>query len=396
MEQSSSSYPFNNWSRSYFAICFGLALSLFLLLPSPAWTSEVPSSPEEEIQILHEVVKARILSIEEKEIPKETEFFIAASQYVTVEILDRPYKGQVLKVLHETSGNPAYDINIFVGDKVLLLLDLEDDGTIKAGYISDYSRDGYLLALAIIFGICLLIIGKSKGLKAILTLILTVFAVIMILLPGIIKGYDPVWITVLIAVAVTAITLFAISGINKKTLAALIGATGGVIMAGICASTVITLARLNGLSDEEAQMLQYLPQEINFNFQGLLFAGMIIGALGAIMDVGISIASAVQEVHEANPKLNRWQLFRAGLNVGRDVIGTMSNTLILAYTGGSLPLLLLIVAYDQPWISVINLEIISIEVVRALSGSIGLTLAIPLTAFVAAYFLKRNEEGVSS
>lgn len=396
MEQSSSSYPFNNWSRSYFAICFGLALSLFLLLPSPAWTSEVPSSPEEEIQILHEVVKARILSIEEKEIPKETEFFIAASQYVTVEILERPYKGQVLKVLHETSGNPAYDINIFVGDKVLLLLDLEDDGTIKAGYISDYSRDGYLLALAIIFGICLLIIGKSKGLKAILTLILTVFAVIMILLPGIIKGYDPVWITVLIAVAVTAITLFAISGINKKTLAALIGATGGVIMAGICASTVITLARLNGLSDEEAQMLQYLPQEINFNFQGLLFAGMIIGALGAIMDVGISIASAVQEVHEANPKLNRWQLFRAGLNVGRDVIGTMSNTLILAYTGGSLPLLLLIVAYDQPWISVINLEIISIEVVRALSGSIGLTLAIPLTAFVAAYFLKRNEEGVSS
>lgn len=396
MVRVSSRYSFNNCYPAYFAMWFGLVLSLFLMIPSPAWTSEVPSSPEEEIQILHEVVKARILSIEEKEIPKETEFFIAASQYVTVEILDRPYKGQVLKVLHETSGNPAYDINIFVGDKVLLLLDLEDDGTIKAGYISDYSRDGYLLALAIIFGICLLIIGKSKGLKAILTLILTVFAVIMILLPGIIKGYDPVWITVLIAVAVTAITLFAISGINKKTFAALIGATGGVIMAGICASTVITLARLNGLSDEEAQMLQYLPQEINFNFQGLLFAGMIIGALGAIMDVGISIASAVQEVHEANPKLNRWQLFRAGLNVGRDVIGTMSNTLILAYTGGSLPLLLLIVAYDQPWISVINLEIISIEVVRALSGSIGLTLAIPLTAFVAAYFLKRNEEGVHS
>ncbi len=145
---------------------------------------------------------------------------------------------------------------------------------------------------------------------------------------------------------------------------------------------------MTGMSTEEASMLLYIPQGIQFDFKALLFSGILLGALGAVMDVAMSIASSIEEVYKANKELSRGELFSAGMEVGKDVMGTMSNTLILAYTGSSIPLLLLFMAYDTPLVRMLNLDIIATEIVRSLAGSIGLILTIPLTAVVTVLLLK--------
>lgn len=141
--------------------------------------------------------------------------------------------------------------------------------------------------------------------------------------------------------------------------------------------------QLTGFSDEEMQALLFIPQQISYDYRGILFSGMIIGALGAVMDVGMSIASAIEEIKLANPGLGTLALIRAGMNVGRDIMGTMANTLILAYTGGAIPLMLVFMAYQTPLIRIINLDLIATEVVRALTGSIGLIVAVPITSLAA-------------
>ena len=206
------------------------------------------------------------------------------------------------------------------------------------------------------------------------------------------KGVNPIPISVAIAVAVTIITMFLVGGVNSKSISAIIGTSVGVIIAGLISYFIGTKANLTGLSAQEATMLMYIPQDVLFNFKNLLFAGIILGALGAAMDVGISVASSIEEINIANPALNRKQLFNAGMNVGKDVMGTMTNTLILAYTGSSIPLLLLFMAYETSIIKILNLDIIATEIVRSLSGSIGLVLTIPITAFVASYLTKSSSK----
>jgi uncharacterized membrane protein len=139
-------------------------------------------------------------------------------------------------------------------------------------------------------------------------------------------------------------------------------------------------------------MLTYIPQAVTFDFKGLLFSGIILGSLGAVMDIGMSIASSIEEIHRVNPSLTRKELFSSGMNVGQDVMGTMTNTLILAYTGSSIPLLLLFMAYETSFVKILNLDIIATEVIRSLTGSIGLVVAIPITALASSFFIKKGKK----
>ncbi|CAH2213916.1 YibE/F family protein [Tepidibacter aestuarii] len=245
-----------------------------------------------------------------------------------------------------------------------------------------------LLYLLVIFLGGLLIIGGFKGLKSIFTLVFTIFAIVKVLLPMILKGYNPVFVSVCICAVVIIITLLIVCGINKKTLSAIIGTTGGVIIAGFLALMIGSMANLTGLGNEES--IHLILYSKNIDFKGLLFSGIIIGSLGAAMDVGMSIASAMHEIELANPKITTDDLISAGMNVGRDIMGTMSNTLILAYVGSSLNLMLLLSTYDISLIQIITRDNIASEVVRALAGSTGLVFTIPLTAIVSGV-LSRSE-----
>jgi len=361
---------------------------LVILILAFVFVEAIPVSGEDDRAQDNAQVRAKILSIVTEDIPEaESEQFADGfkMQYAEVKILEGVHKGRTITAQNVTDDRMAYNISISEGDEVLLFLHEDEEGNILDAYVAEIYRQKYLLYLGLAFAVFLIIFGGVKGVKAILTLALTGIAIIKVLLPCILKGYDPILISLGICAAVTAITLIIISGFNKKTLSAIIGTTGGVIVAGCIALLMSSLAKLTGLGNEEAQMLLFLPQKTEFNFKGLLFSGIILGALGAVMDVGMSIASAMTEIEANNPEIKTKDLIKSGMNVGRDVMGTMSNTLILAYTGGSLHMMLLFMAHEIPFYEVINWDMIASEVVRALAGSIGLIFAIPITAIVSGY-----------
>ena len=308
------------------------------------------------------------------------------TQVLKVRITNGPFKDEIIEVKNSSDARSAYNITIKEGQDIFFKLEFDDKGNIAGAYITELVRDSYLIIITILFIIVLILVGRFKGFKAAIALALTIASVFFILIPLILKGINPVLISVLLGVAITFITLLIIGGINKKSFAAIIGTSLGILIAGVLALIFGSLASLTGFSSEEAVMLMYIPQEIDFNFRGLLFAGIILASLGAVMDIGMSISSSMLEVSKADTTIKKKDLISAGMNIGRDMIGTMSNTLILVYVGSSLPLILLFMAYKIPFIDIINKDMIATEIIQALSGSIGLILTIPITVFVSATF----------
>ncbi|MCT4607042.1 MAG: YibE/F family protein [Marinisporobacter sp.] len=332
-----------------------------------------------------------ILEASEVKVIQEYEGFTEKNQAVKLKVTSGKYKGKVFEINHNIPDNYVYAIEVKKGDQVVINIDEYIDGKLDVA-VTDYKRQHYVLYLYIVFIILIMIIGKTKGVKAVITLSLTMFAILKILLPAMLNGMNPIPITIAISIAITIITMFVIGGFNYKSIAGIIGTSGGVVIAGLIAYFIGSKVKLTGLSSEEAVMLMNIPQKVNFDFKSLLFSGIIMGALGAVMDIGMSISSAMEEIHNANPALTKKELFSAGMNVGKDVMGTMTNTLILAYTGSSIPLLLLFMAHETSIIKILNLDIIATEVIRSLAGSIGLVLTIPLTAFVASIMMKKNKD----
>ncbi len=309
---------------------------------------------------------------------------------VTVRLLSGPHKGKSVEILNTLTGHPYFDLRVRTGDQVVLNADLS--GSTPEYFLSDFSRRNPLAVITILFILSIVIVGGRQGIKAIFSLVGMGVVIITMILPLVLKGYNPIVVTVGLSSALTGLFVLFIGGYSKKTAAAACGTVGGLLAAGILAFIGGKASYLTGLSSNEAQMLQYMDSSIDF--QGLLFSGMIIGALGAILDVGMSISSAMEQIKEADPKTDFKTLFSRGILVGRDLIATMSNTLILAYVGSSLPLLLLFQANQSGWNEVFNLDMVATEVIRAMTGSVGLTLAIPITAVVsAALFVKPQNEG---
>lgn len=332
--------------------------------------------------------KARVVEVREEEERGDSSDIIERVQKLKLEILTGEYKGELVDVDNPLSNNYAYNIEVKKGDKVLIGIEIFEDEMADI-YITSFLRQNQLILLLVVFVGLIVVIGGRKGIKSILTLGLTVVLVIKVFLPLLLKGINPIPISIAISILITILTIFIISGINYKSLAAVIGTSSGVLVAGLIAYVVGRQIKLTGLSAEEATALIQFHEHLDFS--NLLFSGIILGALGAIMDVGMSIASAVEEVYRANTSLTRRELFRSGMNVGKDIMGTMTNTLILAYTGSSIPLLLIFMSYEPSLLKIFNLDIIATEIVRSLSGSIGLILTIPLTAFIATMLINKND-----
>ena len=348
----------------------------------------------------HEVLaKGKVIEvISEEEIIDPLTQQPTTNQILKVQITSGEFKGRELAVINYQTDNPVYNINIEQGNGVVIALEIDEtENKIKEAYIADHLREDELYFLLIIFIVVILAVGWRKGAKVLCSLLLTLVLIWGVLLPGFLRGFSPILLTAGVATISTLLTILIVSGRSLKSITAIIGTLGGVAVAGVLAFTVGNAAYLTGFGSEEAAMLLYIPQAANLDIKGLLFAGIIIGALGASMDVSMSIASAVEEVKRVCPELGIWRLFQSGMNVGRDVMGTMANTLILAYTGSSLQLILIFMAYKESLLKVLNLDMIASEVVRSLSGSIGMIMVIPLTSIIAAVLygrrpMKKHEE----
>lgn len=266
----------------------------------------------------------------------------------------------------------------------------EENGKVKVS-IQDIVRQNYLIGLVIFFFASIILIGRKKGLKSIIGLVITVLAIFFILVATIFKGYNAILVSIGTSFLIIVLTFAIIGGWNKKTFSAALGTLGGVVLAGVIASITGYLAQLSGAGKEEAIMLSVASKDVVFNFRELLFAEIIVSALGACMDVGMSISSSLSELKMKNPSMTGKELFKSGMNIGGDMIGTMTNTLILSFIGSSLVLVLLYMSSSVKFTDVINIEAIATEAVCAIAGSIGIVYTVPITAIIYS-FMNRDKE----
>lgn len=303
-------------------------------------------------------------------------------QEVQVRMLSGPHKGDTITASNSLSGSQSMDINLQPGDKVIIYSVAQGD-EVQQTYIAERVRAPYLKYFVLLFAVAVIAVGGIKGAKSLVGLGATMAGLYYILLPALLKGYAPLPVTIVVLIGVTILTTVMIAGFTRKAAAATLGTMGGVLAAGFLAVLAGDIAFLRGMATEEERILS-MVENLPLDMQGLLFSGILIGAVGAIMDVAMSIASAIEEVRRANPELSSAELIRSGMRVGRDIMATMTDTLILAYAGGALPFLVLYMAYDLPQAMIMNSELIGSEVVRALAGSIGLIISVPITAVIAS------------
>ncbi len=284
--------------------------------------------------------------------------------------------------------NRPKDIRVKEGDKVAIqVVRAVNTKEIRSMIIMDYSRTTASWMYIIIFALALLAFGRKKGLKTVIGLVFTFAMLFYVLVPAILRGYDPLLVAVAVVTLSTIVLLVVALGWNKQALSSAIGTIGGTIVAAALGSLFMYFSHITGFASEEAMTLYRFDP--NLNYGAILLAGVIIGAFGAVMDVAVSISSSLREIREHSSRAGFTQLFASGMKVGKDIVGTMSDTLILAYAGTALPLILLL-AINNNTAFALNQDFIVDEIIRAIAGSLGLMAAIPITAYFAALFESKS------
>lgn len=311
-------------------------------------------------------------------------------QTIQVRLLTGEFKGETVELDNMLTGNPYYDIKLKKNTKVIL--HAEDNGEGVEFSIEDIKRSGNLGWLSLLFCGLLIYVGRKKGFYSLISIGLTVLLITHALSPLILIGINPVLATILICVASTAATMYLVGGCNAKSTSAVIGAILSLLFAGLLSYITMFTAHLTGFTEENSMFLYTAHPELDFI--GITISTMILATLGAVMDVAMSIASTINEIYITDNTKTVKDLFISGMNVGRDIIGTMANTLILVYLGGSLPLLLLAGNIDLQ--KFINLNQVVTETASALIGSIAIVICVPFTAVAASQMIKhfsaKNED----
>lgn len=310
-------------------------------------------------------------------------------QRVAVRMTTGVRKGQVIEMT--SSAGYLFGETCTPGLRVIVMQSVAGDTTVSSVYSQD--RGGVLLLFAALYLVALVVIGGKQGLKGALGLAFTFLAIIFLYLPLVYLGWPPLWTSVLICAVTTAVTMYFIGGPTRKTVVASAGTVAGVVIAGLVAAIFGAATGISGWNVSDIETLITLWNTNGINVGELLFAGLLISSLGAVMDVAMSVASSMGEMLAQNPAMSRGALFASGMRIGRDMMGTDSNTLILAFAGGSVSMLVLDYAYDLPILQILNSNNIGISVMQGLAGSFGVVLAVPVTVALATllYTAKRPE-----
>lgn len=303
-------------------------------------------------------------------------------QTVVVKMTSGVKKGQELTTT--SSAGYLFGAACKVGMRVVVLQSVAGNSVITSVYSMD--RKEVMIGFVVLYLLALCLVGGLQGVKGALGLIFTFGAILFIYLPVVYMGYSPFWTAVFICAITTAVTMYLIGGASEKTVCAVLGTISGVLIAGITATVFSRLSGITGwnVSDIESLLTLYETNDI-LQVGGLLFSGLLISTLGAVMDVAMSISSAMKEIYDQNHQITRMQLVKAGMRVGRDMMGTDSNTLILAFAGSSISMLIMDYAYHLPYLQIINSNNIGIALMQGLSGSFGIVLSVPATVAFAAW-----------
>lgn len=272
------------------------------------------------------------------------------------------------------------------GDKILVSKVANNETGAYDWVAGDYVRTDMLIILGIVFVVLLILFGRMKGANTIISLVFTCSAVFAVFIPAVLSGKNIYFWSIIVCAFIILMSLIVVYGANIKSLAAGIGCFGGILLSSVLTVSMGKVFLITGLTDDDAVYLRLLNPDRPIDLKAIIFASVIIGALGAVMDVSVSMASSLTEVKEASQDTSFKSLFKSGLSIGRDIMGANANTLILAYIGSSLSVVLLLIANNKNLLSVLNREMIVCEILQSLIGSFAILLTIPLTSLVCAFF----------
>lgn len=309
--------------------------------------------------------------------------------YQKIKILITKGNEEGKEIITENGTQPMGHINKYkVGDTILISETTDDNGN-EVYFIVDYIRTKTLGILFIVFAILAILIGRKKGFLSLISMALSFLIIFIFLLPQILSGKDPILIAIISSILIIPLTFYLSHGFSKKTTIAILGTIIALTITGILSIIFSNLSHLTGTDSEEILFLQGM-NNTTYNLQGLLLAGILIGTLGIMDDITISQTAIVYQIYELKSDITTGDLFKRSLQLGRDHIASMINTLILVYAGASMPLLLLFMSDSRTPGEVVSLEIVATEIVRTLVGSIGLILAVPITTYLACHFVKKS------
>ena len=330
--------------------------------------------------------KARVVDIvEDNETESGNQI---GNQIVSLELLTGDYKGNTVEAV--SSSSYLYGAHCEVGMRVIAEVNESDDSL----YVTVFSQDRtwILYAIVFLFLVTLCVIGGRQGLNSAIALVFTFVCIVFLFLPMIYRGISPVLAAAAVAVLTTFVTMYLIGGLSSKSITSMIGTVAGVGISAVLAVVFGKIAGISGYNVSDIEQLEYVGQMTNVRIGELLYAGILISALGAVMDVAMSVASTISEIHFRNPQLSRKELFTSGIRVGKDMMGTMSNTLILAFTGSSINTLVFMYVYGYGIVQITNMYSIGIEIIQGIASTMGVILTVPIVSVISAWHLKWKKE----
>ena len=338
-------------------------------------------------EILYSKPIARIISVNDEESKKEdsngkTESI--KSQKIQAVILNGIYKGKTVELNNISSFSQANDLNLKVNDEVFISITDNDNLQINSAKILEFKRDTYVIYILNIFIVLIILIGRFKGFKSLVSVVVNIL-ILLAVIKLFTQGSDLLFLSIIASILFVTLSILIVSGLNKKTVSAIAGTLIGTLLSVLIAGIVIKLNNWSGIHFEEMEFLTHPPEKI-------FFIELIIGTLGGIMDIAISISSAIEELYDKNPNIQRKAVINSAREIGQDIMGTMANTLVFAYLSGSIPTILLLLRNGIPITYIINFNL-SLEFMRALIGSIGIVLSIPITIFTSIIILKKQMIG---
>lgn len=309
-------------------------------------------------------------------------------QYIKVEILEGPEKGKSVEFLYEINEDKK-ERKLHDGQKIVLGRSYTSNE--QPYYVSDLYRLDSIWFIFAFFFLLTIVLAQMKGFRAFLGLVFSFFIISLFIVPLILKGWDPLWVCLVGAVGISSVTLYIAHGFHIRTSIAFVSMMITLALAAFLSYVFVISSKLFGLGTEEAFFLQTAP-EVVINLRGLLLGGILVGTLGVLDDIATAQAATVEQIHKANTSLGFSELYNRGISVGKEHIVSLVNTLVLAYTGASFPLVLLFSLYKKPIWTTLNSEMIAEEIIRMLVGSIALMIAVPLSTFLAAYIFSRGQK----
>lgn len=383
------------WMRENKWTCIVLAAALAVLLAAQLLAAPVPvQSDEPENRADYESASVdQILSDSTEKDPASDNGY-RGEQLLLVTVRSGDYKGQQMQVYNYVG--PLYGGPLKVGDRATVLISTYSDGTVNAT-VYEFDRLLPLCIVLVLFIAAAVAVGGRTGIKSLVALAVTLVCLFGVLLPSLMKGANTLLMTFIVCAYVAVVSLTIVGGVRKKTVCAMLGAVAGTALALLFGLLAQGLTRIDGLRIDDVEPLLQLRQTgTPIGLRGLLVGGIVISALGAVMDVTMGIASSLSEVHAANPELSRRELFRSGMNIGRDMVGTMTNTLILAFLGSGFTLILYLYSLGLSPRQLLSSAYVSLEVVSGVASSVGVILSIPLTALITAEVFTREKKSGKS